>query len=38
MRFATVPGIVDELHGEGDNPAAFAPLRVSGRNAPQISL
>ena len=38
MRFATVPGIVDELHGDGDNPAAFAPLPVSGRDAPQISL
>ncbi|MEL0198225.1 MAG: DUF3137 domain-containing protein, partial [Rhodobiaceae bacterium] len=29
MRFATVPGIVDELHGDGVNPAAFAPLPVS---------
>ena len=38
MRFATVPGIVDELHGDGDNPAAFAPLPVSGRDALQISL
>jgi len=38
MRFAAVPGIVDELHGDGDNPAAFAPLPVSGRDAPQISL
>ncbi len=38
MRFATVPGIVDELHGDGDNPAAFAPLPVSDRDAPQISL
>ena len=38
MRFATVPGIVDELHGDGDNPAALAPLPVSGRDAPQISL
>ena len=38
MRFATVPGIVDELHGDGDNPAAFAPLSVSGRDGPQISL
>ena len=38
MRFATVPGIVDELHGDGDNPAAFAPLLLSGRDAPRISL
>jgi len=38
MRFATVPGIVDELHGDGDNPAAFAPLSVSGRDGPRISL
>ncbi|MEK9552806.1 MAG: hypothetical protein VW446_06065, partial [Alphaproteobacteria bacterium] len=38
MRFATVPGIVDELHGDGENPAAFAPLPVSGHDAPQISL
>ena len=38
MRFATVPGIVDELHGDGDNPAAFELLSVSGRDAPQISL
>ena len=38
MRFAAVPGIVDELHGDGYNPTAFAPLLVSGRDAPQISL
>ena len=38
MRFATVPGIVDELHGDGDNSAAFAPLLVSGRDAPRIPL
>ena len=38
MRFATVPGIVDELYGDGDNPAAFAPLPVFDRDAPQISL
>ena len=38
MRFATVPGIVDELHGDGYNPAAFAPLLLSGRDAPRISL
>ena len=38
MRFATVPGIVDELYSDGDNPAAFAPLPISGRDAPQISL
>jgi len=38
MRFATVLGIVDELHGDGDTPAAFAPLLLSGRNALQISL
>jgi hypothetical protein len=38
MRFATVPGIVDELHGDGNNPAAFAPLLLSGRDAPRISL
>ena len=38
MRFAPVPGIVAELHGDGDNPAAFAPLLVSGRDAPRISL
>ena len=38
MRFAMVPGIVDELHGDGDNPAAFAPLSVFGLDAPQISL
>ena len=38
MRFATVPGIVDELHGDGDNPAAFAPSLLSGRDAPRISL
>ncbi len=38
MRFATVPGIVDELHGDGDNPMAFAPLPVSDRDAPQILL
>ena len=38
MRFATVPGIVDELYGDGENSAAFAPLPVSDRNAPQISI
>ena len=38
MRFATVPGIVGELHGDGDSPAALAPLPISGRDAPQISL
>ncbi len=38
MRFATVPGIVDQLHGDGNNPAAFAPLLLSGRDAPRISL
>ena len=38
MRFATVPGIVDELHGDGNNSAAFAPLHLSGRDAPRISL
>ena len=38
MRFATVPGIVDELHGDGNNSAAFAPLHLAGRDAPRISL
>ena len=38
MHFATVPGIVDELHGDGNNSAAFAPLHLSGRDAPRISL
>ena len=38
MRFATVPGIVDELYGDGENPAAFAPLFVSDSDGPQFSL
>ena len=38
MRFATVPGIVDELYGDGENPAAFAPLFVSDCDGPQFSL
>ena len=38
MRFATVPGIVDELYGDGENPAAFAPLSVSDRDGPHLSL
>ncbi len=38
MRFATVPSIVDELYGDGENPAAFAPLYVSDSDSPQFSL
>lgn len=37
MRFAAVPGIVDELYGDCENPAAFSPLSLSDRDGPQIS-
>ena len=38
MRFATVPGLVDELYGDADSPPAFAPLVASERAGPQISF
>ena len=38
MRFATVPGLVDELYGDADSPPAFSPLVTPDRAGPQISL
>lgn len=38
MRFATVPGLVDELYGDSDNPPAFASLAATDPAGPQISL
>ena len=38
MRFATVPGLVDELYGDSETPPAFAPLPAPDRDGSQISL
>ena len=38
MRFAAVPGLVDELHGDSDVPPAFASLAPEERSGPQISV
>lgn len=38
LRFATVPGLVDELHGDSGNPPAFAQLAAVEPEGPQITL
>ena len=38
MRFATVPGLVDVLHGYSGNPPAFASLAVPEQSGPRISF
>lgn len=38
MRFATIPGLVDELHGDAVSPPAFASLAPAERSGPQIAL
>lgn len=38
MRFATVPGLVDELHGDGEVAPAFATLAPPEQPAPHIAV
>ena len=38
MRFAAVPALVDELHGEADVPPAFRPLPPAEAASPHISV
>lgn len=38
MRFATVPGLVDVLHGDSGNQPAFASLAVPEQSDPRISF
>ena len=38
MRFAMVPGLVDELYGDTEHPPAFTALAGTDHTSPQISV